>query len=469
MRDLIGVAGLRTASGSFRRLVSVAVLAAAATHGLTLAGAHAGVAWYQATAMPFGWGVFEPSISADGRFVAFRSAFNLVGENADVNFEIFLFDSATESFTQVTHTSSLYGNFDPMITPDGSAIVFRSLYNFVGTNSDNSFELFEYTVATRTFAQRTFTPGSAILAAPRMSGDGSHVVFLSNFDGTNDVMRLKRSTGAIVGVTNFPAGCTVSTPTVNGDGTCVAFRSNHNLDGLNPDLSHEIWRWHEGSGITLVTNSPQIDEAPSIDGSGRYVTFISRANYAGLNPGFSREIFIADTIRGGFVQVTPSFQVGKHLDPVMSNDGASILWESDRDLVGTNPDKNRELFRYSVSRHTIEQMTQTIGGVSIAALSEQAATNYVAIALDGIHVGYRNEHELDPRAEDPEPQVNLEVFIATVDADPVLGDLDGDGVVGSVDLAICLGAWGTSDPSADLNGDGVVNLQDVSILLGAWS
>ncbi len=52
---------------------------------------------------------------------------------------------------------------------------------------------------------------------------------------------------------------------------------------------------------------------------------------------------------------------------------------------------------------------------------------------------------------------------------PALGDLDGDGTVGNVDLAILLGAWGTSGGVADLDGDGVVGNTDLAILLGAWT
>lgn len=48
-------------------------------------------------------------------------------------------------------------------------------------------------------------------------------------------------------------------------------------------------------------------------------------------------------------------------------------------------------------------------------------------------------------------------------------DLDGDGIVGAADLAILLGAWGSTDPQLDLNHDGSVNAPDVAILLGAWT
>jgi hypothetical protein len=52
-------------------------------------------------------------------------------------------------------------------------------------------------------------------------------------------------------------------------------------------------------------------------------------------------------------------------------------------------------------------------------------------------------------------------------------DLNGDGVVDGLDLALLLGGWGsclTVDPCfADLNGDQVVNGLDLAMLLAAWS
>jgi hypothetical protein len=47
-------------------------------------------------------------------------------------------------------------------------------------------------------------------------------------------------------------------------------------------------------------------------------------------------------------------------------------------------------------------------------------------------------------------------------------DLDGDGSVGPSDLAILLGAWGTTGPG-DFDGDGTVGPSDLAELLGAWS
>ncbi len=51
-------------------------------------------------------------------------------------------------------------------------------------------------------------------------------------------------------------------------------------------------------------------------------------------------------------------------------------------------------------------------------------------------------------------------------AAPCPADLNGDGSVTANDLAVVLGAWGTT--GADLNGDGDTNAADLAVLLGAW-
>jgi hypothetical protein len=50
------------------------------------------------------------------------------------------------------------------------------------------------------------------------------------------------------------------------------------------------------------------------------------------------------------------------------------------------------------------------------------------------------------------------------------GDLNLDGVVGSADLALLLGAWGGTLPEIiDLTGDGVVSAADLSFLFSNWN
>ena len=51
---------------------------------------------------------------------------------------------------------------------------------------------------------------------------------------------------------------------------------------------------------------------------------------------------------------------------------------------------------------------------------------------------------------------------------PASPDINGDGAIDAGDLAILLGAWGTTLPSADLNYDGSVGAADLAVLLARW-
>ena len=79
-------------------------------------------------------GAFQPSLSDDGRFIAFSSNRNLTGQNSDGNFEIFVFDAAANSFSQLTNTAGGYGATDAKISGDGSRVAYIK-------DSRNSFEL----------------------------------------------------------------------------------------------------------------------------------------------------------------------------------------------------------------------------------------------------------------------------------------------------------------------------------------
>lgn len=61
-------------------------------------------------------------------------------------------------------------------------------------------------------------------------------------------------------------------------------------------------------------------------------------------------------------------------------------------------------------------------------------------------------------------------FPLAIPTPAALGDIDFDGVVGPIDLAQLLGAWGPcAGCGPDLDGDGAVGASDLAILLGDWS
>jgi hypothetical protein len=55
--------------------------------------------------------------------------------------------------------------------------------------------------------------------------------------------------------------------------------------------------------------------------------------------------------------------------------------------------------------------------------------------------------------------------------DPCPGDVNDSGIVNGTDIAIILGAWGTSGgkfPRSDTDGNGIVDAADLAVVLGGW-
>src|SRR5215217_1091638 len=132
-----------------------------------------------------------PALSSDGKIVAFASAEDLVGENEDRNSEIFLFDGV--ELKQVTQTEPASvasrltdGNFQPSITGEGRTIAFSS-----------KREIFLYDVVQQRFKKLTNgTPGMSAVS-PKISADGSRVYYKRAADNvqTADLMLIETTTG----------------------------------------------------------------------------------------------------------------------------------------------------------------------------------------------------------------------------------------------------------------------------------
>ena len=97
-----------------------------------------------------------PAISQDGSRIAFASKDDPLGTNLDGNSEIFLFDGVRLS--QVTNTSpgdvsnrTTNGNFQPSISDDGRFIAFSSNRDLAGQNADGNLEIFVYDTVASSF------------------------------------------------------------------------------------------------------------------------------------------------------------------------------------------------------------------------------------------------------------------------------------------------------------------------------
>ncbi len=230
---------------------------------------------------------YFPSISADGRYVAFESiATDLVSGGTNGNVHIFVRDLVAGTTTLVSVSSTdVQGNDDSSsasISADGRYVAFESLStNLVsgGTNGNVHIFVHDLLAGTTTLASvdSAGIQGNGDSNFPSISGDGRYVAFES--DATN-----------LVGVGNDNNGSTdvfVHDRDTDGDGLydepgeVSTVRVSVDLDGV------------EGNG-----NS----NAPSISGDGSSVTFQSIADnlVAGDTPfplGFI-DIFVDDLQAG---------------------------------------------------------------------------------------------------------------------------------------------------------------------------
>ncbi len=145
-----------------------------------------------------------PAISQDGSRIAFASKDDPLGTNLDGNSEIFLFDGAR--LGQVTNTSPgnvanrvVNGNFQPSISDDGRFVAFSSNRDLVNQNADGNLEVFIYDTLATTFAQLTSTTGIVGSSDAKISGNGARVAYIRDAGTTpgarRDLMIQDRASG----------------------------------------------------------------------------------------------------------------------------------------------------------------------------------------------------------------------------------------------------------------------------------
>ena len=146
-----------------------------------------------------------PAISQDGSRIAFASRDNPLGTNTDGNSEIFLFEGSR--LIQVTNTSpgslatrTTDGNFQPSISDDGCFIAFSSNRNLTGQNPDANFEIFIWDANTSSFSQLTNSSAVVGCTDAKISGDGSTVAYIRDQGTTpsaaRDLLKQPRTGGS---------------------------------------------------------------------------------------------------------------------------------------------------------------------------------------------------------------------------------------------------------------------------------
>jgi Tol biopolymer transport system component len=358
----------------------------------------------------------SPAINSDGTRMAFASNRDLTGGNADLSFEIFLYDTTTNSFTQVTnatgdHTSS----FDASINSDGTRIAFESLADLTGGNADSNYEIFLYDATTLSLTQVTNTTGGGNLR-PSINSDGTRIAFDSradltggNADGNQEIFLYNATTNSFTQVTHTTGDDNTFDPSINSDGTRIAFSSTRDLTGSNADGNVEIFLYNATTTtFTQVTNTTgsRGNYHPSINSDGRRIAFESELDLTGGNADGNNEIFLYDEITNSIIQVTNTTGGGiapgpPNTNPSINSDGTRIAFESDRDLSGGNADTTFEFFLYNVTSNSFTQITNTT-------LADNGYS-HASINGDGTRIAFDNSANVTGDNADE----NSEIFLAS--------------------------------------------------------
>jgi Tol biopolymer transport system component len=315
---------------------------------------------------------YSPSISADGRYVAFASfATNLVPGGTHGAPHVFIRDrlSSTTELVSVglggaqANTDSYY----PSISADGRYVAFESAAsNLVPGDTNGCSDIFVRDLLSGTTARISVDSGgleaNAQSRSPAISSDGRFVAFYSDAtnlvagdtNGARDVFVHDRQLGtterASIDSGSAEGNDGSYDPSISADARYVAFLSNAtNLPpGLTNSYSQVFVRDRQLATTELVSVDSQgvqghvSSNHPSISADGRYVVFDSIASnlVSGDNNG-SYDVFLRDRQNGTTELISVDSagvgQVNDSLVPSITGDGRYVTFESlANDLVPGN-------------------------------------------------------------------------------------------------------------------------------------
>jgi len=345
--------------------------------------------------------VYGFTISPDGRYVAFESeASNLVPGDTNGAADIFVRDRLNDVTERVSvATGGMQGNsysWYPSISADGRYVAFRSVAdNLVPGDTNDTGDAFVHDrqigATTRVSVATGGAQGNAASWNPSISGDGRFVAFESMasnlvFGDTinfQDVFVHDRQSGATERVSIASGGPQVSGnslwASISDDGRFVAFTSTAanlvfgDTNGFSDVFVHDR-RFGETERVSVATGGAQGD-APatfaSISRDGRYVAFTSFAS--NLVPGDTGygDIFVRDRLNGTTVRVSTASggvpAMGTSGAPSISADGRYVVFSSDAtNLVPGDSNGSDDIFLHDRAAAGFSSLCEPSAGNVIA-------------------------------------------------------------------------------------------------------
>ncbi|MBW1642621.1 MAG: PD40 domain-containing protein [Deltaproteobacteria bacterium] len=363
-----------------------------------------------------------PSISSNGRYVAFDSyATNLVAGDTNARGDVFVYDRDTDTIERVSVDSSGVqgndGSYNPSISSDGRYVAFvSSATNLVTGDTNTDSDVFVYDRDTDTIERvsvdNSGVQGDDYSQDPRISSDGRYVAFESSATNlvagdtntVSDVFVYDRDTDTIerVSVDNSSVqGNGYSyRPSISSDGRYVAFYSYAtNLVTGDTNARSDVFIYDrdtdtiervsvDNSGVQGNNNSYN----SSISSDGRYVAFHSEAaNLVTGDTNADRDVFVYDRDTDTIERVSVDNSGVQGDDdseyPSISSDGRYVAFTSSAtNLVSGDTNTVSDVFVYDRNTDTIERVSVDNSGVQGDDVSE-----YPSISPDGRYVAFESD------------------------------------------------------------------------------
>lgn len=355
-------------------------------------------------------------VSADGRYVTFKSNAPIVGVDLG---HVYVRDRQTGMCTRMSLNTSgtgvaAYGH-TPSISADGRHVAFASgAANLVSGDTNARQDIFVRDRQTSTTVRINLGPGGVqaddTSQRPTISADGSCVVYES--DATNlvpgdtnaraDIFVSDRATGTTERVSvssgGVQAGQECTWPTISADGRFVCFSSfDPNLVPGDTNGFRDVFVRDRLNGTTEIVSlnsagqqSDNQNYLACISEDGRYVAFVSAAHNLVSPPlGQGTWVFVRDRQNGTTDQVLFTSQNPGTTDlypPAISADGRYVLYQSDAsDLVPGDTNNRTDMFVYDRLLAATERVSVSTSGAQ-STYASSASGALPTISADGRYV-----------------------------------------------------------------------------------
>ncbi len=345
---------------------------------------------------------FSPSISADGRWVAFTSEAQLLPADADGSNDAYLLDRRTGALTLLLPAANSHVN-NPVLSANGRFVALQSTSSNLSGEPDLDYDVFVLDRMTGAVDLVSATPagvaGSTHSYVHSISEDGRFVAFTSYADDLvsllpppNSSVRhpylRDRATGTTRALDRVGLGWAtgnVFEMDVSGDGSRVAFASGDAaLDPGNVNGA-AIFAWDiaaDGaiSGRTNLTPGASARE-PRLSGDGGLLAFSSSQDILPADTNGQTDVYLR-TSTGAYLLASPVGPGDSAVEDI-SADGRYVALNTETPMPGDTNGTDEDIVVWDRAAGTYRLVTRGGAGASFgAALSADGSVMALSSAAD---------------------------------------------------------------------------------------